>query len=67
MIRHSRKLDEFYKELIERESISHREALAIYEALHEEAVSLGAINSANILEGLEVDLRIAKAINGLTS
>ena len=67
MIKHSRKLDEFYRELIERESISHREALAIYEALHEEAVSLGEINSANILEGLEVDLRIAKAINGLTS
>ncbi len=32
-----------------------------------EAVPLGVINSKNILEGLEVDLRIAKAINGLNS
>jgi hypothetical protein len=31
--------------------------------LHKKAVSLGAINSENILDGLEVDLRIAKAIN----
>jgi len=31
--------------------------------LHNEAVSLGAINSENMLDGLEVDLRLAKAIN----
>lgn len=67
MIKNKRKLNRFYRKLIEEENISHKEALRIYEALHEEAVSLGAINSENILEGLEVDLRIAKAINGLTS
>lgn len=53
--------------MIEQESLSHKEALAIYEALHEEALSLGAINSENILEGIETDLRIARAINGLSS
>jgi hypothetical protein len=67
MIRNKRKLNEFYRKLTEEENISHKEALRIYEALHKEAVSLGAIKSENILEGLEVDLRIAKAINGLTS
>jgi hypothetical protein len=67
MIKNTRKLNRFYRKLIEEENISHKEALRIYEALHREAVSLGAINSENILEGLEVDLRIAKAINGLTS
>jgi len=67
MIRNKRKLDRFYRKLMEEENISHKEALRIYEALHKEAVSLGAINSENILEGLEVDLRIAKAINGLVS
>ena len=67
MIRNKRKLDQFYRKLIKEEDISHKEALRIYEALHKEAVSLGAISSENILEGLEVDLRIAKAINGLTS
>ena len=66
MIKDKSKLNEFYRKLIKEEKISYKKALFIYEALHKEAVSLGAINSENILEGLEVDLRIAKAINGLT-
>lgn len=65
MIRNNTKLNKFYRELIEKENLSYKQALSIYEALHKEAVSLGVINSENILEGLEIDLRIAKAINGL--
>ncbi len=67
MVRNKQKLNQFYRELIERENIPHKKALAIYEAMHAEAVSLGIINSANVLDGLEVDLRIAAAINGLSS
>lgn len=63
MVRNKLKLDKFYRGLMERENISPREALSIYEALHQEATTLGIINSKNILEGLEVDLRIARAIN----
>ena len=63
MIQNRHKLDEFQRKLDAEESLSYTEALAIYEMLHKEAVSLGAINSENILDGLEVDLRIAKAIN----
>jgi hypothetical protein len=65
VIRNTLKLHEFYRSLIKQETISHKEALAIYEALHNEAVSLGIINSEDILEGLEVDLKIARAVNGL--
>jgi len=67
MITNKAKLKKFYQKLIEQEDISHKEAISIYEALHKEAVSLGIINSENILDGLEVDLRIPKAINGLNS
>ena len=67
MIRNRHKLDKFHRKLIAEEDISHKKALAIYEALHKEAVSLGVINSENILEGLGVYLRIAKTVNGLTS
>ena len=67
MIKNKGKLDEFNRKYIEQENISHKKALAIYEALHRQALSWGIINSENILEGLEVDLRIARAINGLTS
>jgi hypothetical protein len=65
VVKNKRKLNKFYQKLIEQENISHKQAISIYEALYNEAVSLGVINSENILEGLEVDLRIAKAINGL--
>ena len=65
MVRNKVKLDKFYQKLIEKENISYEKALSIYEALHKEAVSLGCINSRNILDGLEIDIRIAKAINGL--
>ncbi len=63
MIRNKRKLNRFYRKLIGDENISHKEALRIYEALHREAIALGAISHENIWDGLEVDLRIAKAIN----
>jgi len=67
MIRNKPKLDKCHRKLIKEENLSYKKALSIYEALHKEAVSLGIINSENILEGLEVDLRIAKTVNGLTS
>ncbi len=65
MVINKAKLNDFYRRLLEKEHFSHKQALSVYEALHQEAVSLGVINSENILEGLAVDLRIAKAINGL--
>jgi hypothetical protein len=67
MIRNRCKLDEFYRKLDAKEKLSYKEALAIYEMLHKEAVSLGVISSENIMEGIEVDLRIAKAINRVGS
>lgn len=65
MVRNKPKLTRFYQRLIAKEKISYKKALFIYEALYKEAVSLGAINSKNILDDLETSLRIAKAINGL--
>jgi len=65
MIRNKEKLDEFERKLMAEENISHKQALAIYEALHNEAVNLGVISHENIWDGIEVDLRIARAINGL--
>ena len=63
MIQNGNQLNDFYRRLDAEENLSYLEALAIYEMLHKEAVSLGAISSENILDGFEVDLRIAKAIN----
>jgi len=65
MIKNKEKLNRFYDKLIEEENLSHKEALSIYEQLHREAVSLGAISSQNIWDGIEVSIRIAKALNAL--
>lgn len=67
MIRNKRKLNRFYRKLIEEENISHKEALRIYEALLKEAIALGAISHENIWDDFEVDLRVAKAINQVGS
>lgn len=66
MIRNKRKLDDFYRKLNAEETLSYKKAARIYDALHKEAVALGAISHENIWNGFEVDLRIAKAINGLS-
>jgi hypothetical protein len=65
MVINTPELQEFNRRFMEQERFSHEEALRIYEALHAEALYLGAITHENILDGIEVDLRIARAVNGL--
>jgi hypothetical protein len=59
------KLREFERSEIARKDISYADALAIFDGLRQEAISLGVFSCENIMEGLEVDIRIAKAVNGL--
>ena len=65
MIINTDKLKEFEQSEIAREDISYRDALAIFDGLRREAISLGVFSCENIMEGLDVDIRIARAINGL--
>ena len=65
MIKTQPRLNKFYRDFIKREHLSYKKALSIYEALHNEAVSLGIINSKNILEGIDIDIRIAKTLNAV--
>lgn len=65
MIKNRAKTEKFFRKVIKEEKISYPQALRIYEALHREAVRLGVISSKNILKGIDVDIRIAKAIHGL--
>ena len=65
MIINSPRLQEFYRKLLAEENLSHKEALRVYDALHQEALSLGAISSGDVWDGFEVDLRIARAMRGL--
>lgn len=65
MVKNAGRLERFLESRTGKEKLSYRKALLIFEALYREAVTLGAIRPANILEGLEVDLRIAEAIHSL--
>ena len=65
MIANTPRLQEFYRKLMAEENLSHEEAMRIYDALHAEALALGAISLENIWDGFEVDLRITKAMQGL--
>lgn len=63
MIKDRHKLEELERKLIGSENLSYKKKLALFDALFKEAVSLGIFNDDNILDGIEVDIKIAKAIN----
>ena len=65
VIKNRRKLDKFYRESEAKEKLSYKQALRIYDALHKEAVHLGAISHENIWNGFEAVLRITKAMSRL--
>jgi hypothetical protein len=61
--------DEFRRfeiEILRNERLSTREKFKIVEALYREAVALGAFPLKDSLEGLEVDIRVAKVINSVS-
>ena len=50
-------------QLLNKEKISYKAALKIFEALWKEAVSLKVLPPKDPLEGIEVDVRIARILN----
>jgi hypothetical protein len=58
-------LEEFEKGRIRGEKLSFKEALKLFEAMWKEGVSLGVLPPKDPLEGIEVDIKIAKIINCL--
>ena len=65
MIRKTPQAEKLWRALAQQENFSYEEAVRIYNALYKEAVGLGAISLDNIWDGIEVDLRIAKAMGRL--
>lgn len=65
MIKNSDILEEFERELIKKGKFSFGRSLAIFEAMWKEGVSLGVLPPKDPLEGIEVDIKIARIINCL--
>jgi len=61
--------DEFQRfeiEILRNEKLDIKRKFKIVEALYKEAVALGVFPLKDSLEGLEVDIRIAKVINSVS-
>ena len=63
MIKNHGYLKKFEHDFIAKERLAYEQALKIVESLREEAVLLGAFFPKDPLEGIEVDIRIARILN----
>ena len=57
---------EFEIELLRNEELDLKNKFKILEALYKEAVALGVFPLRDSLEGLDVDIRIAKVVNSVS-
>jgi hypothetical protein len=63
MIRRTKRLEEFEAKLMRETPADYRANLRIVEAMYEEARLLGVFPLKDPLEGIDVDIRYARAIN----
>jgi len=55
----------FEIEFIKKEKVDLEKNFRLVEALYQEAVTLGVLPPKNPLDGIEVDLKIAKVVNSV--
>jgi len=65
MIKNNKLLEQFERDLKKREKADYHQNLKIYEGMYKEAVYLNAIPLKDPLDGLEVDIKIARVINSV--
>jgi hypothetical protein len=65
MITNPKIVEAFERNLASNEYITYPQALAIFDMLHHEAVSLGTISHDNIMDGIETTIRISSYIQSL--
>jgi len=65
LIRNPRILNNLERKVMKEEKLSFSEALAIFEAMWKEGMTLGVIPPKDPLEGIETDIRIARILNCL--
>jgi hypothetical protein len=65
MIKNSKKLYSFEDQFIRRQPQNLKKNWKLLEAMYREASALGAFPPRDPLDGLDLDIRIAKAINSV--
>jgi hypothetical protein len=59
------KLERFESDFLKRDEADYHRNLAIFEGMWREAVTLGVFPPKDPMEGIEVDLKIAKVVNSV--
>ena len=63
MVKDSKLLTQFEREYLRQEKTDYFSSLHLFEEMWKEGVFLGALPPKDPLEGIEVDLRIARILN----
>ncbi|MGA3113307.1 MAG: hypothetical protein ABSF90_02610 [Syntrophobacteraceae bacterium] len=63
MVKDGQLLSEFNKAYLRKEKSDYFESLKLFEEMWKEGVQLGVLPLKDPLEGIEVDIRIAKILN----
>jgi hypothetical protein len=66
MVKNAQKLQSFERELTKKGKADYKANLALVEAMHAEAITLGVFPPKNPISGIDADIRIAKAVNGVS-
>jgi len=66
MIKNKAILQKFEEEMIKKEKVDILKNFRLIEDMYKEAVFLGAFPPRNLLSGIEVDIKIAKAVNSVS-
>jgi len=65
MIKNNKLLEQFERDLKKREKPDYHQNMEIFEGMYKEAVYLKAIPMIDPLEGIQVDIKIARVINSV--
>ncbi len=63
MIKNVQLLEKFNKQFIASNRLSYSQALTLIESLWKEGMHLGVLPQKDLLEGIEVDISVAKILN----
>ena len=65
MIKNKILLEQFEQDLVKKNKTDYHQNMEIFERMYKEAVYLNAIPLKDPLDGLEVDIKIARVINSV--
>jgi len=67
MIKDNRKFQKFEADLVAKEKTGFMKNYRIVEAMYDEAVALGIVPMKHPLDGIDIDIKIARVVNSVSN